>query len=302
MIEVIENGGLKWYHILNPTDSDLHFLIENFNFHPLDLDDTVSKTQRPKIDIYEDYYFLILHFPHFDNENFLIRINEVKIFWGKNYIITIGHIHWVVRELFHSAKENEKIKAGLMRDTSDHLLYKILERLLNESFTHLTKIGAEVDAINEKLFGKNAEDIIEKISVTRRNIILLDTIFKPQLRLFTRFDTGEITGFAEDMDAYWGNILDMYQKIWDLTEDYEEIVEGFSKTFDSLQTNRTNEIVKVLTLISSVLLPLTLIASMYGMNVVLPFQEHPYAFWIVAGSMISVVVGLIVYFKSKKWM
>jgi magnesium transporter len=302
MIEVIDNGGLTWYHILNPTDSDLNFLIRNFNFHPLDLDDTVSKTQRPKIDIYEDYYFMILHFPHFDNENLLIRINEVKIFWGKNYIITIGHVHWVVRELFHSAKENEIIKVGLMKDSSDHLLYKILERLLNESFTHLTKIGAEVDAINEKLFGKNAEEIIEKISVTRRNIILLDTIFKPQLRLFTRFDTGEITGFAEDMDAYWGNILDMYQKIWDLTEDYEEIVEGFSKTFDSLQTNRTNEIVKVLTLISSVLLPLTLIASMYGMNVVLPFQEHPYAFWIVAGSMISVVVGLIVYFKSKKWM
>lgn len=302
MVEVIENSGLKWYHILTPTDSDLRFLLENFNFHPLDIEDTVSKTQRPKIDIYDDYFFIILHFPHFDKDNILIRINEVKLFWGKNYLITIGNVHWVVRELFNSAKENDTIRTGLMRGSSDLLFYKILERLLNESFIHLAKIGSEVEAINEKLFGKNAELIIEKISVTRRNIILLDTIFKPQLRLFNKFDAGIIKGFADEMDAYWGNILDMYQKIWDLTEDYEEIVEGFSKTFDSLQTNRTNEIVKVLTLISSILLPLTLIASVYGMNIVVPFQNHPYAFWIIIGCMISIVVGLILYFKRRKWM
>ncbi|HQH18306.1 MAG TPA: magnesium transporter CorA family protein [Bacteroidales bacterium] len=301
MIDVLENGDLKWYHIFKPLESDIDFLKKNFNFHLLDLEDCLSKTQRPKIDVYDDYYFVILHFPHFDSQNKFIKTNEVKIFWGKNFMITIGNIHWIVRDLFNSAKADEQVKMELMKGSSDLLFYNILERLLNESFKHLTIIGHEIEIINLKLFGKEAEKIIEKISITRKNIILLDTIFKPQLRLFYKFETEEIEGFAKNMYEYWSNILDMYKKIWDITEDYEEEIEALSKTFDSLQTNRTNEIVKVLTLISSILLPLTLIASLYGMNIKLPFQSHPYAFLILTGCMVIVVLGFLYYFKKRKW-
>ena len=131
---------------------------------------------------------------------------------------------------------------------------------------------------------------------------MLDTIFKPQLRLFHKFESGEIKGFAEDMEEYWGNILDHYQKIWDLVEDDKELIEGLSKTFDSLQTNKINEIMKVLTFISTIILPLTFITGLYGMNVNLPFQNHPFAFWIVAGSMVFIFGLLIFYFKRKRWM
>lgn len=302
MIENIRNNTLTWYHIVNPSDSDISFLQENFNFHPLDLEDLRSKTQRPKLDEYDDYYFLIIHFPIFDKANRFIRTSEVKVFWGKDYIITIANSHWIVRNLFNSTKENEKIREEMMSKSSDILLYEILDRLLDESFSLVTRLGEEVEMINTELFRKKAERTIERISVTRRNIIMLDTIFKPQLRLFHKFESGDVSGYVEEMEEYWGDILDKYQKIWDLTEDYEEIVEGLSKTFDSLQTNRTNEIMKVLTLISSILLPLTLIASIYGMNIVLPFQEHPLAFWIVAGSMAAIVISFIIYFKRKKYM
>jgi magnesium transporter len=104
------------------------------------------------------------------------------------------------------------------------------------------------------------------------------------------------------MEEYWGNILDYYQKMWDMTEDYQEIVEGLSKTFDSLQTNRTNEIMKVLTLISSILLPLTFIASLYGMNVSLPLQNGSYSFWLLMAAMILLAGSMIYLFKRKKWM
>lgn len=302
MIENIHNNALTWYHIVNPTDSDINFLQENFNFHPLDLEDLRSKTQRPKLDEYDDYYFLILHFPIFDKANRFIKTSEIKVFWGKNYIITIGNSHWIVRNLFNSTKENDQIKEEMMSKSSDILFYEILDRLLIDSFTFVTRLGEEVEKINTELFRKKAERTIERISITRRNIIMLDTIFKPQLRLFHKFESGGVRGFAPDMEEYWGDILDKYQKIWDLTEDYKEIVEGLSKTFDSLQTNRTNEIMKVLTLISSILLPLTLIASIYGMNIVLPYQHHPYAFWLVAASMGVIVIGLIFYFKRKNYM
>jgi len=301
-MEMIQYQDLKWYHILTPTEKNLTYLEDNFHFHPLDIEDCRSKAQRPKIDIYDDYYFVILHFPYFDKVNKFLKTKEVKIFWGKDYIITVGNSHWVIRDLFNRAKDNNKLKEELLSDTSDKLLYNFLERILSETFILLSKIGEEVDTISRELFSKRAEKTIERISVTRKNIILLDTIFKPQLRLFHKFESGEIKGFAEDMEEYWGNILDHYQKIWDLVEDDKELIEGLSKTFDSLQTNKINEIMKVLTFISTIILPLTFITGLYGMNVNLPFQNHPFAFWIVAGSMVFIFGLLIFYFKRKRWM
>ncbi|MCK9617200.1 MAG: magnesium transporter CorA family protein [Lentimicrobiaceae bacterium] len=302
MIETIKIGTLKWHHSLSPTDADLQYLLDNFHFHPLDIEDCKSFNQRPKIDIYDDYYFIILHFPYFDRENKFLKIKEVKIFWGKDYIITIGQSHWVVKIMFNQAKERPEESGILDVGTSDALLYKILERLMTETLSLINKIGNEVDFINRDLFVKRAERIIERISVTRKNIILLNTIFKPQLRLFHKFESGEIEGYAENMEEYWGNILDYYQKMWDLTEDYQEMIEGLAKTFDSLQTNKINEIMKVLTFFSSIMLPLTFITGLYGMNIGLPFQSHPNSFWIVVSFMVFVIFALIYFFKRMRWM
>jgi magnesium transporter len=302
MIQTIKIGTLKWHNIQDPTDEDLDFLKDNFHFHPLDIEDCRSVNQRPKIDVYDDYYFLILHFPSYDRWNRFLKTKEVKIFWGEDYVITIGKPHWVVSSLFDSAKDHKDPYEILETGTSDALLYKILEKLMQESLSLISKLGIEVELINRDLFNKRAEKTIERISLTRRNIILLNTIFKPQLRLFQKFESGHIKGYAESMEEYWGNILDYYQKMWDMVEDYEELIEGLSKTFDSLQTNRSNEIMKALTLISSILLPLTFIASMYGMNVALPFGNHPHTFWMLMGLMVFLSLGFVFMFKRKNWM
>jgi magnesium transporter len=301
MIEFIQHKNLKWYHILNPSDEDFKYLMDNFPFHPLDIEDCRSKSQRPKVDIYDDYYFIILHFPYFDKVNKFLKTKEIKIFWGKDYIITVGNSHWVVKNLFNTAEKNPMLKEELLSGTSDILLYKILERLMSESQILLNKISNEVELINLYLFNKNAEKTIERISVSRRNLILLNTIFKPQLRVFHKFESGDVKGYADDMEEYWGNILDYYQKIWDMIEDYEELIEGLSKTFDSLQANKTNEIMKVLTFISTTLLPLTFLTGLYGMNIGLPLQNHPYSFYFLIGIMIAIVLFLVLYFRKRKW-
>ncbi len=302
MIETIKIGTLRWHHIISPDDEDIEFLKANFHFHPLDIEDCLSVNQRPKIDIYDDYYFMILHFPNFDRTNTFLNTKEVKIFWGEDYVITIGKSHWVVATMFREAKEQEERKEPFEVGTSDAMLYKILERLMQESLFIIKRIGSELEYINRELFSKRAEKTIKEISVTRKNIILLNTIFKPQLRLFHKFETGAIEGYAENMEDYWGNILDYYQKMWDMTEDYEELIEGLSKTFDSLQTNKINEIIKVLTLISSILLPLTFITGLYGMNLGLPFQNDPNSFWLVIACMILIAFSMVFFFKRKKWM
>ncbi|MBR0078470.1 MAG: hypothetical protein IJP72_08755, partial [Bacteroidales bacterium] len=164
------------------------------------------------------------------------------------------------------------------------------------------RLGTQLDAINRDLFNRKSEATIERISVFRKNIIQLNTMFKPQVKLFNQFENGDIKGYVEDMEDYWGNILDFYQKMWDMVDDYGELVEGLSRTFDSLQANRTNEIMRVLTIISTIVLPLTFFTGLYGMNVSLPFADRAWAFWGLIGVCVLTIILLLFFFKRKKWM
>ena len=302
MVETIKIGTLRWHHIVSPSEEDLNYLKENFYFHPLDIEDCRSSYQRPKIDIYDDYYFMILHFPNFDRSNTFLSTREVKIFWGEDYVISIGQTPWVESDFFEETKMKLKTGEGVDIGTSDTLLYRILERLMQTSMSMIKRVGFEVEQISADLFNRRAPRTIESISISRRNIILLNTIFKPQLPLFHKFESGQIKGFAENMENYWGNILDYYQKMWDITEDYAEMIEGLSKTFDSMQANKINEIMKILTFISTIMLPLTVITGLYGMNVGLPLQNDPKSFWIILGFMLIVVFSMVIYFRRKRWM
>lgn len=314
MIETINFEELKWLHVINPDEKDYEYLSENFAFHPLDIEDCKASNQRPKIDEYDDYYFLILHFPYLDKTNKFIRLKEVKVFWGKDYIVTIGRSHWVVNNLFEQLKTiSEHYKSGLaakdeeelietVSASSDVLLYNLLNKLMIETYTLILRIGGEVDNINYDIFTKKPEKVIEHLSLTRKNIILLNTTFKPQIRVFHKFESGGIKGYAEDMEDYWGNILDQYQRMFDMVEDYGELIEGLSQTFDSLQTNKTNEIMKVLTFLSTIMLPLTVVSSIYGMNVSLPWQNSNYIFVGIIAVMLVIVIAFFFYFKKKRWL
>jgi len=303
MIESIKFGTLIWSHVVQPTEVDLQVLQDHYHFHPLDLEDCRTVINlRPKIDIYDDYYFLILHFPIFDITHTFVETREMKIFWGENYLITMGKAHWMVKEMFNQEKYKAASGQPMEVGSSDTLLYRILDNLMKEVHKLAEKIDKDVDDCGKLLFTRNAEKTIEKISITRKNVILMNTMFKPQLVLFNKLQNGTIKGFVENMEDYWGNILDYYQKIWDMVEDDGELIKGYSTTFDSLQVNKTNEVMKILTLVSSILLPLTFIASLYGMNIKLPIQDHPYSFIIVAAVMLTIAFGMLLYFKRRRWM
>ncbi|MCR5444974.1 MAG: magnesium transporter CorA family protein [Bacteroidales bacterium] len=306
MIEKIQYRHIMWLDITNPSEKDYEMLLDSYHFHPLDIEDCRGTTQRPKIDEYDDYYFLILHFPYFDRDNKTVRIREVKLFWGRDYIITVGKAHWVVKKLFDEM--NEDLQEGdeetqEMMASSDQLLYHILNRLMLETNTLVQRIGAEVDLINYDIFNRRARSIIEQISVTRRNIILMNTTFRAQLRVLHMFESGGIKGFVDpevlEMDDYWGNILDQYQKMYDSIEDYGELIEGLSQTFDSLLTNRTNQIMQVLTYFSTIMLPLTVVTGFFGMNVDFPFTANTTAFWIILASLIVLTVVIILFFHNQ---
>lgn len=303
MIETIKYGTLRWSHIVRPSEEDLEILKDQYQFHHLDLEDCRSVINlRPKIDVYDNYYFLILHFPSFDASKTFVDTKEIKVFWGKDFLITIGKSHWLVKEMFSQEKTRALAGGKMELASSDALLYRILDRLMQETQSLVEKVEKDVDSCGKSLFSPHAEKTIEKISFTQKNVVLLNTIFKPQLTLFNRLQSGAIPGFADHMESYWGNIHDYYQKIWDMVEDAGELIRGYSRTFDSLMVNKTNEVMKILTLISSILLPLTFIASLYGMNLDLPLAHHPLSFLIITTAMILIAAFMVVYFKARKWM
>ena len=143
MVDTISFGMLKWHHITNPTVEDMDFLRNNFHFHPLDIEDCYSFVQRPKIDVYDDYYFLVLHFPLLDSRTNFVKTEETKIFWGHDFLITVGNSHYVVQDLFNLTKINpdEMEDDEQIGGTSDGILYKVLYRMMKETFLLVERLG-----------------------------------------------------------------------------------------------------------------------------------------------------------------
>jgi len=303
MIETIKLGTLRWSHLFRPTEEELQGLQDYYHFHPLDIEDCKSPVNlRPKIDIYHDYHFLILHFPSMDIQGEFVEAKEIKVFWGKDFLITMGKSHWLIKELFKQ-EQNETLSGQKMTvASSDALLYKILEYLIEDTRKLVDHVDKSVDTCGKELFSKKPEKTIEKISITRKNVILLNTILKPQMSLFNKLQSGAIKGFADNMEDYWGNIMDSYQRAWDIIEDDRELIIGYSKTFDSLQVNKTHEIMKILTLVASIFLPLTFIATVFGLMIKLPVREYMQSNLIISGILLGIALFVVIYFKIRKWM
>jgi len=303
MIETIKLGTLRWSHLFRPTEEELTKLQEYYHFHPLDIEDCKSPVNlRPKIDIYHDYHFLILHFPSMDIQGEFVEPKEIKVFWGKDFLITMGKSHWLIKELFKQEQNETLSGEKLAVGSSDALLYKILEYVMEDTRKLVDLVDKSVDTCGKELFSRKPEKTIEKVSITRKNVILLNTILKPQMILFNKLQSGAIKGFADNMEDYWGNIMDSYQRAWDIIEDDRELISGYSKTFDSLQVNKTHEVMKITTLVTSIFLPLIFIAIVFGLIIKLPVTTNMQTSLIVSGIMAAIVLFVVIYFKIRRWL
>ena len=303
MIQNIQYKGIKWINIVNPESKDIDHLRNNYPFHPLDLEDCLSRVQRPKIDAYADYVFMILHFPLYAKENKRLVTTEIDFFVGKDYLVTIhdGNLK-PLKELFASCVNSKQETKKCLGEDAPHLLYNIVDIMVDYCFPITKKIYEELNIIDREVFSQDMKHIVEDISRVRRNIVFFQTIVKPQIPLFNSLEQGEVKLLNAELTDYWGNILDHVKKVWDYLEDYRELLNGLSDTVESLLTHRTNEIIKVLTLFSVIMLPLSLVAGIYGMNIAgLPFANHPLSLILVSLLMGGIVLAMVVYFKIRRW-
>ncbi len=299
MVALVGNANyIMWLDIDEPYKEDMDWLKENFNFHPLDLEDCISLIERPKIDLYEDYHFLVMHFPVFDKITRRLSPIQVNVFLGTNFLVTIrkGFIKSLNRTFENVSKDKELLHKG-----TDYLLHKVIDDLVDYCFPILEKIRSNIQNVENMVFDGATRQTIRDILIIKRNIILFKNILDPQIRILRRIEVRDSKFIAEELEVYFGDIVDHLQKIEDSLESYGEIIEGLQDAHQSLVSNRINEIMKILTIISIMMLPLTLISSVYGMNIMLPISKSPFAFLIIISIMILMALGMFVYFKIKHW-
>lgn len=301
-IESVTWGELTWINIEAPTKQETDYLAENYPFHPLDLDDCLSRIQRPKIDKYDEYLFLVFHFPVFSPQARVTTPSQVSVFIGQNYLITLhkGDLKPLAK-LFNQCQTDEEIKQEHFSQGSGYLLYRIVDRLVDYCFPILNKIGGNIEAVEDAIFSVKVRGTVRGISTLRRDVISFRRIIWPMRAVIGSLEP-KIRRFSKmDMEVYFGDTVDHLDKIWDALDEHKEIIEGLNDTYDSLASNRTNEVMRMLTIIATILLPLTVIASIYGMNVPLPFQESHYSFLIVFFVWALVVAGMLYFFRRHHW-
>jgi magnesium transporter len=304
-IREISAGGLTWVNVVAPDVETATELAARFGWHPLDVEDVVSKRQRPKVDVYDDdgYLFAVLHFPVYDSAVQRLNAAELDFFVGPNYLVTLPNRELLpVERLFARCAEDEAYREQLFAKGSGRLLYEVLDDLFDYCFPILDKIGHKLDRVEDDMFELRAEDVVRDISNVKQEIISYRKVVKPERSTLRALERRIETFLPEELDLYFDDIVDAAERIWDQLDNYKEVVEGLESTNESVISHRQNDVLRVLTIFSVTLLPLTVITGIFGMNVLFPGEGTEEAFWTILASLAVVVLALLAFFRLKRWL
>ena len=298
-------SGLTWVNVVQPGLDTANELSTRFGWHPLDVEDIVSKRQRPKVDDYEDdgYLFAVLHFPVYDKTIQRLNAAELDVFIGPDYLVTIPNRELLpVTRLFGRCEEDEAFREQLFAKGTGRLLYEVLDDLFDYCFPILDKIGHKLDSIEDEMFEGRAEDVVRDISNVKQEIISYRKVIKPE-RITLRVLERRVDKFLpEELELYFDDIVDASERIWDQLDNYKEVVDGLESTNESVISHRQNDVLRLLTVISVVILPLTLVTGLFGMNVLFPGEGTHEAFWVIVVALLGIAAATLGFFRWKRWL
>ena len=245
----------------------------------------------------------MLHFPVYDRAVQRLNAAELDFFTGQKYLVTFASVELLpVTRLFRRCEEDEELRNQLFSKGSGYLLYHVLDDLFDYCFPILDKIGHKLDSIEDDMFEERAEDVVRDISAVKQEIISYRKIIKPERSTLRVLERQVERFLPEELELYFDDIVDASERIWDLLDNYKEVIEGLESTNESVISHRQNDILRVLTVFSVVLLPLTLITGIFGMNVHFPGFDTAAAWWGILGGMIATLAALLGFFRFKRWL
>ena len=240
-------------------------------FHPLDYEDLSSRNQRPKVDEYDDYLFVVLQFPRYDKQLGRLSAAEVDVFLGPDYVITVPNQPLRSLDyLFERCQADEELRDQLFGKGAGYLLYRIVDDAVDASFPMLRKMGNKLERLEDDIFEGRSSEVVRDIFNVKQEIINFRRVVRPMRSALGDLERTTKRYVDEDLDVYFDDINDASERVWDMLENFKEVVEALESTNESVLSHELNNVLRVLTAFSVVMLPLTLIASIFGMNVQVP--------------------------------
>ena len=293
--------------ICRPGHTEIAWLQAHYPaFHALHFDDVLSHYQRPKLDVRAEYLFLVTHFPLYDPQARTTVASEIDLFVGADYVITThaGQLKPLLG-LFDRARDIAPTRAEIMSHGPLYLIYMILDPLVDSCFPLVQQTEEQMQRVEARIFGGDNYHVVYDISALRRDLIALRHVLRPEAGVIAdleRWAHKHAANGDEDFSEHFDDLHDHLMKIVELLDNQKDVIEGLNDTNNSLINAHINNVIKVLTIFSVVLLPLSLIAGIYGMNfAVLPLEANPDGFWFTMVVMIVVATIMLLYFKLRRW-
>lgn len=301
--KTLKYNELTWLNIEDFDKEASDFLRKEFKFHALDIKDCLGTSQRSKIDIYDNYLFLILHFPSLNKERNMILNNEVEIFLTRTHLITIqkGKKKFINKS-FYRASGSLKVKERFFGQDSGRLFYYVLDNFYHATLPIIDHFTKDIAILEEKIYDSQTKRVVGELALIRRNNLNARAILNPQRLVVNTLSHIQKEWFNKEtqLSAYFDDILDYLEKNWAVLENQKELVSGLYESYESLISRKTNVVINILTLFSVALLPLTLLSGIYGMNIDLPWQDSPTIIWAIFAFLIAGMLGIMGYLFKKE--
>tara|TARA_Y100000815_G_scaffold220438_1_gene206374 strand:+ start:2192 stop:3283 length:1092 start_codon:yes stop_codon:yes gene_type:complete len=295
-------GTITWINVngLNNIDA-IEQLGKHYNLHPLILEDIVDTGQRPKIDEYQDYVFVVLRMLYHNPQGDFVS-EHVSMVMGEDYVLTFQESDG---DVFDSVRQRLSTAKGRIRQRgADYLLFALMDAVVDEYFTIADDLGEKIEDFEDRLFvNKNDEDITQEIQSIKKEILRIRKAVSPLRDIVSRMENTASTLFEESTKTYIHDLADHIIHVSENVELYREMSRGLMDMYMTTISNKMNEVMKVLTIMASIFIPLTFMAGIYGMNFdYIPELHLKYGYFYLWGAMILVFLMLLYYFKRKKWL
>lgn len=294
-----KDDSLVWVELENPSKDELSFIKDTFKLHPLTVEDCVNTNARPKIDQFPSYLFLILHAAGYHTATLKAKTLELNICVGKNFLLTI---HMDPIPSLKNAWERAAKNVGLMCSGADNLLYQVVDSLVDNYFPVIDMLDSRVDKVENEVFGDPEESTLKQIFSIKNDVLFLRRIIAPQRETLNLLAKGDHSFINPSIGIYFRDITDNLTFLLDTIDTYRDTISSALDAYLSSITNKTNEIMKTLTVIATIMMPLTLITGVYGMNFkFMPELGWKFGYFGVYALMAMVALGMLVYFRKNKW-
>lgn len=288
-----------WVDLLDPDEHEIDLLRDIFNFHPLAIEDAFHDQQRPKIDTYPGYYVVVFYSADYNERTGRIETHELDLFVGKNFLVSVhdDKLHQV-----HETITRWQSSENPTRNRIAALLYILLDTIVDDYFPLIDRIAERIEDLEDQIFTNFDNDAIQSIFELKKDMLLLRRAIAPERDLLNTMLRREIPIFESGDEIFIQDLYDHTIRVTDSIDSYRDLLSSALDSFLSLQSNRLNQIVKVLTIASIVLMSSSLVAGIYGMNFVhMPELQWHYGYAWALGLMAAISLGLIGFFRWIKW-